>query len=122
MQDPDRFSSQQVKVEGNLIGYHELALYGPTCKREEHYLRADLDSSSRGALIQGVSVLNGSGMHGGNFWVHIILSGRFERITEFDRKRPALLNGDRKYIEYRYRLVASSVQEVTAVSDDATWW
>ena len=122
MLDPDRFSSRQIKVEGKLIGYHEPALYNPTCKREYNYVRVDFESASRADLVQGVGDLNGAGLHGGNFWVHVILTGRFEKLVEHDRKTPVQLSGDRKYVEYRYRLVASSVQMVTAVSDDAPWW
>jgi hypothetical protein len=122
MQDPDRFSSRQIKVEGNLVGYHEPALYSPACKREDNYIRVDFESASREVLVQGVGDLNGAGLHGGNFWFHVILSGRFEKIAELEGKTPPQLSGDRKHVEYKYRLVASSVQRVTAVSDDAPWW
>ena len=121
-QNPNPYESQSVHVAANLIGYHEIALYGASCKREDNYVRAEFDQASRQKLIQGIGNLNGGGVQRGNFWVHVVLLGRFEKIPELDRVKPLELDAGRKYIQYRYRLVVSDVEKVVAVSDDVPWW
>ena len=121
IRSPDRFESQDVRVDANLIGYHEIGLYGAACKEEANYVRADFDGPSRGELVQGISRLNGAGLHRGNFWAHVILSGRFEKLPK-DLNKPRASDGDRELIEFRYRLMVSGVQKVAAVSDDVPWW
>lgn len=121
IRNPDRFESRQVHVAANLIGFHEIALYGATCKQEENYVRADFDVASRQKLVEGIGRLNGAGFHRGNFWAHVILSGRFEKLVK-DPKSSRQPAEDHKLIEFRYRLRVSEVESVTAVTDDALWW
>ena len=121
IRSPDRFESRQVRVAANLIGFHEIALYGAPCNQEENYVRADFDVASRQKLVEGISRLSGAGFHRGNFWAHVILSGRFEKVLK-DPKSSRQLTGDHRLIEFRYRLIVSEVENVVAVSDDAPWW
>lgn len=122
IQNPSPYESQSVHVAANLIGYHEIALYGASCKREDNYVRAEFGQASRQKLIQGIEGLDGGGLQRGNFWVHVVLRGRFEKILESDRVTPLELDAQHKYIQYRYRLVVSEVEKVVAVSDDVPWW
>jgi hypothetical protein len=122
LQNPNPYESQSIHVVANLVGYHEIALYGVSCKREDNYVRAEFGQASRQKLIQGIGGLNGEGLRRGNFWAHVVLLGRFEKISELDRVKPLELDAGRKYIEYRYRLVVSDVEKVVAVSDDVPWW
>jgi hypothetical protein len=122
IQNPNPYQSQNVHVAANLIGYHEIALYGASCKREDNYVRAEFGQALRQKLIQGIDGLNGGGLQRGNFWAHVILRGRFEKIPESDRVMPLELDAQHKYIQYSYRLVVSEVEKVVAVSDDVPWW
>jgi len=120
IQNPNSYESQSIHVAANLLGYHEIALYGASCKREDNYVRAEFDHASRQKLIQGIGGLNGEGLQRGNFWAHVVLRGRFERVLELDPPTP-LLDGH-KFVQYRYHLVVSDVEKVAAVSDDVPWW
>ena len=55
IQNPNPYESQSVHVAANLIGYHEIALYGASCRRENNYVRAEFGQASRQELIQGIS-------------------------------------------------------------------
>lgn len=79
VRSPESYDSKTVRVLSVLIGYHELALYSASCDNQIRYIRADLDSNSRNQLLRGVANLSGPGMHSGNFWVGVIVVGRFER-------------------------------------------
>jgi len=120
IQNPNPYESQGIHVAANLVGYHEIALYGASCKREDNYVRAEFGQALRKKLIQGISSLNGEGLQRGNFWAHVVLRGRFEKIS--DRDPPTSLLDGRKFVQYRYRLVVSDVEKVVAVSDDVPWW
>src|SRR6267143_939518 len=41
IQNPNPYESQSIHVAANLVGYHEIALYGASCKREDNYVRAE---------------------------------------------------------------------------------
>jgi hypothetical protein len=120
IQNPNPYESQSIHVAANLVGYHEIALYGVSCKREDNYVRAEFGRPSRQKLIAGIGGLDGKGLQHGNFWAHVVLRGRFERISDRDPPTP-LLDGH-KYVHYRYRLVVSDVEKVIAVPDDVPWW
>ncbi len=121
LRSPERFESQRIQVAANLIGFHEIGLYGVGCKEEGNYVRADFDVASREKLVQSLSQLNGAGLHRANFWAHVILSGRFEKLAK-DLNKPRNSDRDRELIEFRYRLIVSDVQKVAVVSDDVPWW
>lgn len=121
LRSPERFESQRIQVEANLIGFHEIGLYGAGCRDEGNYVRADFDVASRDKLVQRISQLNGAGLHRGNFWAHVILSGRFEKLAK-DLSKPRNSDADRKLIEFRYQLIVYDVQNVSVVSDEVPWW
>jgi hypothetical protein len=120
---PDYYGSQTVRVRSILTGYHELALYSPVCDNQVKYIRADLDSKSHQELVKSAASLAGGGLQRGNFWVDVVVTGRFEKIPGSDCKNSVRETGmpDRYYVNYCYRMEISSVEQVRDVPSTITW-
>lgn len=120
---PKNYESKTVRIRAVLMGYHELALYSPVCDNKIKYIRAELDSKSRKQLVQGVANLGGSGMKYGNFWVEVVVIGRFEKIPESDCKKVARESGmpGRYYANYCYQVAASDLERVNYVPETVNW-
>lgn len=114
---PYDYDSKTVRVRSVLIGYHELALYGAGCDSEIENIRADFDPKTRRQLVEGVSNLGDSGMYRGNFWVSVVVRGRFEKIPESDCKKLVRESGlpNLYYPNYCFRIAIQDVQKVEPV-------
>lgn len=123
IRNPDNYSSKIVRVQAIIIGYHELALYDPSCNSEEKYLPVNFDAASRQKLISAIDTLNDAGFQRGSFWASVVLVGRIEAIEDGDRKSKIgeLEKANRQYIKYRFRLIVLNVEHVEAASPDVPW-
>jgi hypothetical protein len=122
VKNPDYYNSQTVRVRSVLMGYHELALYNPACDSQVRYIRADLDRKNRQELVNSVVALQDE-MPRGNFWVDVVVVGRFEKIPEADCNnvsRKAEIP-DRSYVNYCYRIEVSSMEQVQNVPATVAW-
>lgn len=122
LQNTDGYDSKVVRVQAILVGYHELALYDPSCNKEK-YLPVKFDSATRQKLISAIDNLNGSGFQRGNFWANIVLVGRFEKTQDEDRKTETneseMMNRD--YVKSDFQLVVFDVKQVEAVAANISW-
>lgn len=119
---PENYDSKNVHVRSVLTGFHEPAFYGG-CDGQNRYIRADFNSKSRNQLVQGVTKLGDQGMKSGNFWVDVVASGRFEKISDSDCKSVVKESGmpNRYYPNYCYRIAIENVERVDPVPTTVTW-
>jgi hypothetical protein len=119
---PENYDSKTVRLRSVLTGFHELALYA-SCEGQVSYIRADFDPKSRNQLVQGVASLGNRGMKSGNFWVDVVASGRFEKISDSDCKNLVKESGmpNRYYPNYCYRIAIENVERVDPVPTTVAW-
>lgn len=120
IRNEDQHVNKVVHVRGILIGFHELLLYDPDCKREGNYTRVDLDSSARARLVALASNANQAVLRKGNFFLQVVLSGRLERVqaaatsqSELDHEPSA-----QRYVQSSFRLTDVAVEKASVLSDD----
>lgn len=121
--NPDRYDMKLIRVQGILIGYHELILYSPSCMDKNQITRAEFDIETRQQLTRAINSLNGAGFHKGNFWVQAVLTGQFEKITD---ERPNHKPDESSIppiprVAIHFRLNVLKVERVEAVPSDISW-
>lgn len=123
IENADHYSSKIVRVQAILVGYHELALYNPTCKSEQKYLPAAFDPASRQKLIGAIATLNGLGFQHGNFWASVVLVGRFEEIRDEDARSGTTVSErvNNQLIKYHFRLAVLDLKHVEPVAPEFSW-
>jgi hypothetical protein len=120
---PEDYDSKIVRVRSVMTGYHVLALYDGSCSSKTKYIRADLDSTSRNQLTQGIANLGGTGMQRGNFWVDVVSIGRFEKIPATDCNNQVRESGmaASHNPEYCYRIAIADLERIESVPDTVAW-
>ncbi|HKU77568.1 MAG TPA: hypothetical protein VJR02_26875 [Pyrinomonadaceae bacterium] len=108
---PGKFEGRRVRLQGSLVGFHELALYDPSCHNVDNYIRVDLDQSSRTELVRLANKLENGGLQDGNFMLKAELVGRVESIPESSLPLGNELRSPQP-VSYRARVVVFSVDRV----------
>jgi hypothetical protein len=103
------YEGRRVRIKGTLVGFHELALYDPSCKSSGNYVRVDLDQSSRATLIKLASKFQNNGLREGNYFLKVELVGRLESIVEVKNKVHPTAP---KAMTYDTRLVVFSIEQL----------
>lgn len=115
--NPNKYVSQEVKVEGIVLGFHQLALYDPGCNSTAHFLPADFTPTARQELIASVDALQGSAFQRGNFWVRAASLGRLQTFDTDNQVKTA----EGRSVLRGYRLVVSHVENANHVPPDIRW-
>jgi hypothetical protein len=113
VQKAPRYFSRVVRVQGTLVGYHELLLFDEACKNDENYIRVDLDAATRKQMAEEAAKLGPGGMRQGNFWLQVVLLGRLEPLIE--EEHDANTTGDISHphpITYRYHLIVFAIDRL----------
>jgi len=114
--------SEEVQVRGILVGFHEVTLYDPSCDGSANAVVTNLTSSARNKLISSVERLSGSAFQRGNFWVMVILRGRFEPLERKGIGDPAKgLATTSLRVSNHYSLVVLDIENVDYVSPNISW-
>lgn len=120
--EPNAYISKLVHVRAIVVGFHQLAVYDPTCNLPTNSIRADFDSAARGELINSVEALKGSTFQRGNFWVEVTLFGRLETVEDSGGDTAdGVMSTNALRISNRYRLVVSHIENAQAVSSQISW-
>ncbi|MDQ2973929.1 MAG: hypothetical protein M3R69_00800, partial [Acidobacteriota bacterium] len=120
---PDDYDSKKIRLRSVITGFHELAFYSAGCDSKIKYMRADMDSKVRNQFVERVASLSGSGMQHGNFWVDVVVNGRFEKIPDSDCTKQVTESGipNRYHPNYCYRIAVESVESVEPVPTTIAW-
>jgi hypothetical protein len=111
----DHYKHRTIRIKAILTGYHQLAMFDPSCRDTDNFIRADFDATTRGKLIKGIDQLKGNSFQRGNFWADVALSGQFEPISE-SSDETNVENNNRRYVRFRYRVLVQHIEKVEPVN------